>query len=133
MTCADSIFVGDEGTVFQVEISECISGATSIVAVGTATAIEFRFLPPSKLPLKVRTGVVSTPSVGADGLVEYTTLAGDISTAGTWKLQVRVRFPNGVWRTTVATFVVLAPIEPVHYFDPLSAGVSVSGVAVSLT
>jgi len=139
MSCTDSIHVGDEGTVFEVTVTECVpdpdnEGETieSAVAVGTATSIEFRFLLPDG-SLKVRTGSITTPSLGADGKVEYAAAAGDLSQAGNWKLQVRVGFSTGKWRTVAASFPVLSAIEALHYFDPTPAVATAGAPAVSVS
>jgi len=117
MTCTNSIHVADEGTVFEVTITDCDeNGDAVVVDLSTATVIEFVFVLPS-LRVKRRTGTVSTPP-GTDGKCRYVAAPGDLSEAGTWKLQVRVGFPSGVWRTEETTFPVELPIEPLHYFDP---------------
>lgn len=43
---------------------------------------------------------------GEDGLMYYITVAGDIDEAGSYKIQGRVTLPNGIFYTTVDTFMV---------------------------
>jgi hypothetical protein len=43
---------------------------------------------------------------GKDGKMYYITVAGDIDVAGNYKIQGRVTLPNGIFYTTVDTFIV---------------------------
>ncbi len=43
---------------------------------------------------------------GTDGLIKYTTISGDLDIGGTWKIQARVVFPTGEWKSSVDEFIV---------------------------
>jgi hypothetical protein len=91
--------VGDVGTIIQLNLGQDVADATTI---------EFRFDPPRGATF-VRTGAKVT--TGSDGLVKYTTVAGDLTDAGLWKVQARIVTPSGEWYGDLTEFTVKANIE----------------------
>ncbi len=62
--------------------------------------------------LKSPSGIVTTHTAtfyttGADGIMQYQTVADDLDESGDWRLQGRVQFSNGNWKTTRGVFTVL--------------------------
>jgi len=96
MSCCEEIHVNDVGTQFVVTIVDCDDVAVDISAF---TPLQITFAKPDG------TTVVQTASFytdGTDGKIYYTTIAGDIDTAGTWQLQGLV----GGFYSSIGSFTV---------------------------
>mgnify|MGYP001610167951 CR=1 FL=1 len=52
------------------------------------------------------TKVAAFTTDGTDGLLQYATIAGDLSEAGTWTTQAGLVFSDFTGRSSVATFIV---------------------------
>lgn len=84
-------YVGDTGTIIQLDTGASLTGATSL-------SIE------AKRPDGT---VVSWAATAVDGTkVQFVTLANSLNMAGDWKLQARVTLPTGTWTGEVATLRV---------------------------
>lgn len=98
---ADEIHVGDVGTRFLVTIMD---GATA-VDVSTATVKQILLKKPSGVILTKSASFVLT---GADGRIQYFSIAGDLDLAGFWHIQAYVEMPAGKWHSDVQLFEVHA-------------------------
>jgi hypothetical protein len=99
MALPQEIHVDDVGSVFKVTIYD---GAT-VVDLSGATSIVLTFKKPNKaLVRKTATNFTD----GKDGVVKYTTVAGDLDIAGNWKLQAEVLFTSGHWWSNIVEFPV---------------------------
>lgn len=87
------IHVNDIGTNFVIELLDGVG----IVDVSTATAMYIIFTKPATatIPFEVvqQTAVFDTD--GTDGKIKYITIANDLDTAGTWKIQGVIHMPSG--------------------------------------
>lgn len=101
MSCADTIKVGDIGTVFRMTVIDCATSA--IVDLSSQTAMVYTFKKPDGT-LITRTPVFTTD--GTDGVIEYTTIASDIDAAGQWFLQAKVTITAGVFTAGQISFEV---------------------------
>lgn len=103
--CENDIHLGDIGTVFEATIKDCKDGVSSIVDVSGATTKEIIFKKPDGSKL-TKTAVFKTD--GADGIIQYVTVAGDLDQVGIgWKLQAYLILPSGSWRSSTYQFTVL--------------------------
>ena len=113
MACEDILFLGDTGTSIEFLIKECDNSDPDnpvevIVDVHNATTMVITFLKEDGT-----TSVVTNPAVGfltdgTDGIIRYITLSDTLDVTGTWKAQLRVTMPGGVWYTTIIKFKVKA-------------------------
>lgn len=93
------IHVGDVGTVFEVTVQE------NGVALNISTATTKQIL------LRKPDGTVLTKSAafvtnGTDGKISYTTIAGDLSSEGQWKIQAYIVLTTGSWHSDAQRFDV---------------------------
>ena len=91
MTKANEPCVDDVGTNFDITIKEWLSGTHTVVDLTGATSLSFVFEFPSG-ETKTRTASIQD---AANGLLRYTTEAGDLSEAG--QLIVQPQFTVGSW------------------------------------
>lgn len=98
-SCADTIKVGDIGTVFRLTIIDCSTQA--VVDLSSQSAMVFNFKKPDGTIVQ-KTPVFTTD--GTDGQVEYTTVSGDIDQAGQWFLQGNVTITAGQFSTGIVPF-----------------------------
>lgn len=110
MSCLAPIFIDDEGTVFRITIQECITNVLSPVDVSTQTAMSFIFKKPDGTTLTKASPPVVFTTDGTDGVIQYTTVTGDIDQAGVWCLQAEVTLPTGIFRTSIIKFDVEAKL-----------------------
>ena len=103
MAC-NEIHKSDIGTIFRVTVKDC----TLILDVSAATTKEIVFGKPDGTVL---TKAAAFFSDGTDGIIQYTTVSGDLSAAGDWSIQAHVIFSGGEWRSDVGAFKVHANIE----------------------
>lgn len=105
MAIADcEIHAGDIGTVFEIALKDCSVDPPVPVDLTGVTTIEIIFKKPLKGKL-TKTGVVVNPP-GTDGLINYTTIEGDLDVVGNWEIQVRVVFPTSTRSSDIDTFAV---------------------------
>lgn len=92
--------IGDTGVVITLTIHD---EADAVVNISTATTKQFIFSKPDGTAATV-TAVFGTD--GSDGVLKYTTLAGDFDKAGNWQVQAKVIAPSFTYHTAPATFIV---------------------------
>jgi hypothetical protein len=97
----DEIRVDDVGTVLECLIKD---GPVIVDLTGYTTA-EIRLKKPDGTVV-TKTGIVPVPET--DGLVTYTTVAGDLDQEGPWRIQAHVALPGGDWRSDIDCFTVHA-------------------------
>ncbi len=108
MVCTSPIFIGDEGTIFRLTVTECVNGVDAAVDVSSQTAMSFIFKKPGGTLLTV-TPVFTGD--GTDGQIEYVSLTGDINEVGVWCLQGEVTLGAGnFFGTSVIKFDVNAKL-----------------------
>lgn len=101
-TC--EIHVGDIGTVFLVQVQECIDGnSIAPVDLSDATAVYLAFANHQGRTFRVPANFTTD---GTDGQVQYSTVTGDLDAEGRWRLQVLVETPEGSWSSDVRVFSV---------------------------
>lgn len=86
------LHIGDIGTVIRVTITE--NGSPLNVA-GASTKEIVLFKPSGAVVVKAAAFTTN----GADGQIQYTTLAGDLDDVGVWYVQARVVLGAGTWTT----------------------------------
>ena len=64
------------------------------------------FLKPDETTLVVNNPEVKFLTDGTDSLIHYLTVASDLDQVDTWKAQLRVTMPTGVWYTSTISFKV---------------------------
>lgn len=95
-----NIYINDYGTNFIITIYDESSG---IVDLSSATSLLFNFVKPDST-LITKTGSLYTD--GTDGIVQYTTVSGDLDTAGNWRLQVLTTFSSSQLHSNIYNFKV---------------------------
>ena len=102
----DAVHVGDVGTELVCEIVEYdeTTGADVAVDVSGATELTIYLTKPNGTVL---TKTASLDTDGLDGKIVYATISGDLSVAGTWRIQAYVAGVGG-WSgsSREASFVV---------------------------
>lgn len=108
MSTGSAIHVEDAGTTFEVTVTDdCVPPVA--IDLSSATLLEFCFQPPTGAPF-ARTPVFV--SGGTDGKLSYVTVAGDLVSAGSWKLQVHYVLPGNIERRAdVLSFVVKENVQ----------------------
>jgi len=102
MAC--QIHEDDIGTKLLLTVNHCDVVPVSVVDISTATSLSI-FIKKQDNTVLSRSGILNT--TGLDGKMYYTTVAGDIDVAGTYKIQGRVTFPSTAsYRTSIGTFQV---------------------------
>ena len=96
-----SLHVGEIGKGFVVTI---LDSTGSPVNLSIATALTFSFLTPSGKVLSVTPRLTTN---GVDGSLTYTTVAGDLSEEGVWRLQATVTLASATLHSDITTFSVL--------------------------
>ena len=100
MACIiEEIHKDDFGTIFRATIRD----GSVIVDISTTNNKEFTFQKPDCSSLAV-SGVFLTD--GTDGIMQYTTVEGDLDQAGNWQIQGKVIFASSSWNTNVHKFKV---------------------------
>jgi hypothetical protein len=99
MAIVEEVHVGDIGTIFRATLHD--NGVA--LDVSSASTLEFTFQKPNGTTL-TKTAVLTGD--GTDGVVEYTTVSGDIDLHGDWKIQAYVVLPSGNWRSSIVEFKV---------------------------
>ncbi|MBT8448859.1 MAG: hypothetical protein KJO69_04170 [Gammaproteobacteria bacterium] len=98
-SCAEEIHVGDIGTVFRIALTDC----DVAVDLTGATTLEIIFLKPDATSV---TKTATLFGVATDGVIQYSTIADDLDTAGIWKMQAKITLPTGTWSSDVEKFRV---------------------------
>lgn len=105
-TCKSEIHLNDEGTAFDVTITECllVNGILIDVPVdiSTATLSQIKMKPPVG-DTKIFTAIVID---APNGVIRYITEAVDLDELKGWKIQGRVEMPTGKWGSVVDSFTV---------------------------
>lgn len=97
--CTQEIHQNDIGTIFRVTIYN----GTPILDVSGATTKQILFQKPDG------TAVTQTAAFftdGTDGIIQYTTISGDLDQVGRWKLQAKVTLATGTWTSCSQKFKV---------------------------
>jgi len=94
------VHVNDIGTVFRIAI---VDNTNTVIDISTATKLDFIFKKPDGT-IMTKAGALFTN--GADGIIEYVTLSGDINQTSKWKIQAHVILPTGEWFSTIGEFYV---------------------------
>ena len=96
---ANEIRVGDIGTTFQLTFKD----DGSVVDISSASSIIFYLQGPDDLTLTKTASIVSG---GTDGKAKYSTVSGDLGSAGTWRIQGKVVFSTTEYSSDIHTFEV---------------------------
>lgn len=105
MSLLTNVHVGDVGTLLVVTVQD-ENGA--VVDISTASTKQILLKKPDKTTLLTKAASFATD--GKDGVLNYTTIAGDVDQAGDWQIQAKVILPTGTWFSTVSTFQVDADL-----------------------
>lgn len=95
----DEIHKGDVGTILRVTVTD--DGAAVDISAATT----------KQLWLRSPSGAVSTKTAtftgsGTDGKLQYTTIAGDLSSTGDWQIQAYCVFSSSSFLSQIGTFTV---------------------------
>ncbi len=102
------IRVGDTGTVFLLSI---VDEVEDVINISSATTLNVRFGKPDETSIDRAGEFVNG---GADGLMKYTAITGDLDMSGKWRIQAHIITPLGEWRSEIETFWVKENLaEPV--------------------
>lgn len=103
MASVEEIHVGDVGTIFNLTIKDRQKNGTktTLDVSGTTTQIVLKIPGGSKL---VKSASFVTD--GTDGQIQYTTVSGDITVPGNWKIQAIVTSGTNVWNSEIKSFKV---------------------------
>jgi hypothetical protein len=98
MAC-EEIHQNDIGTQFKITLNDC----DTAVDLSAATVKQIRFTKPSGTVL---TMTASFYTDGTDGIITYTSVAGDLDELGTWKIQAYVEVNGGKYSSSLQSFKV---------------------------
>lgn len=96
---ANEIHVDDIGTLFTITLKD----GEDPVNISSASVKVIVFVSPNGGRTEKTADFLTD---GTDGKIKYTTIAGDLSVSGLWKLQARVVVPAGTWHSDVYNFMV---------------------------
>ncbi len=99
----EEVQLNDIGTHFEAVIYDG-PDSSSIVDVSLATTKQIVF---QKSDRTVYIATAEFKTDGTDGIVRYVTVDGDLTPKGDWKLQARVKLPDGEWNSNILEFKVL--------------------------
>jgi len=97
----NEIHVSDIGTIFEITVKD---GASTLNISGASTK-QIIFKRPDKQTV-TKSALFKTD--GTNGILKYTTVAGDLNQSGTWSLQVHLVLAAGTWRSDITDFEVYA-------------------------
>jgi hypothetical protein len=100
---ANEIRKNDVGTIFYGTIYD-----TAIVNLSSATVKQIILLKPDTTVIQKDASFVTD---GTDGKLSYTTVAGDLSCCGIWKVQWLITLSSGTWYTDIKTFKVYSNLN----------------------
>jgi hypothetical protein len=95
----EEIHVGDIGTVFKITFKD----GTSIIDISGATTKNIIFCKPDGTKA-TKAGTFTTD--GTDGILQYTTVTGDLNIQGVWKIQGFITTTSGSWYSSIGYFEV---------------------------
>jgi len=98
---AREIHVDDVGTRLKITV---LDGGTG-VDISSATLRQIDFRKPDDSTL-TRTASIFGDGSESSGVMYYDSVAGDFDQAGNYKLQGKVSFPSGTYKTDIYTFKV---------------------------
>ena len=101
---ANEIHLNDIGTVFEITLMD----GDVVVPLDTATSLQVLFLKPDQ---SIATKTATLKTDGTDGILQYTTIDGDLSAIGKWKVQARVETPEGKWSSDIQEFKVYKNLD----------------------
>ena len=96
---ADEIHQSDIGVILQFTVQE----AGTAVNISTASTKTIKLVKPDDSVLS-KAGSFTTD--GSDGKLQYTTVSGDLDTAGTWHAQLYLVMTGWTGHTSIVPFVV---------------------------
>jgi len=99
------LHVGDTGTKLRRTVKD---GGLPVDLTG-ATVTDFLATTPKGVAKKWTASILTPP--GLDGILQYVTLAGDLSEDGEWQLQVHLTLPTGDWHSAREVFKVEANLK----------------------
>jgi hypothetical protein len=99
MSDKSEIHVDDIGTEFRCTMYD----DSTIVDISSATTLELIFKKPDNTTF-TRTAELYTD--GTDGKLTYSSIEGDIDSAGQWNLQVKLILTDGTWYSDIYKFTV---------------------------
>lgn len=97
---SSEIHVEDIGTQFTLTI---LDEDGAVVDISTATTKQITFYKSDKTILVVSGSFVTD---GTDGKMKYVTVAGDLSVAGTYRVQGYIVIGSAAWHSDIVTFQV---------------------------
>lgn len=100
MSCLSVFSYGDIGTVIRGTIYD---EAGAVQNISDATVKRFIFKKADGTVIQ-RSGSFYTD--GSDGKIQYTTVSGDLNSAGRWRVQPYVETPDGSWTGDTEEFFV---------------------------
>ena len=104
MAYVEELHVGDIGTVVRATINDTDSaGVASVFNASGALTKQLIFRKPDGTKL-IKDASYTTD--GIDGKIQYTTISGDLDTAGAWNVQAYIVTPSGTWYSSVGSFKV---------------------------
>ena len=90
---------GDIGTAIQVTVT--LEDGTTDISAATTRTIKVR-----RPDGTTASWTASFDTDGTDGVLTYTTIAGDLPQAGAWSGQAYLVFPTGTWHSEPFDFTV---------------------------
>ena len=93
------IHLDDVGTSFEITLYDC----DGIVDLTGALSLLYKFTDPNGVTTQKTASFLTD---GTDGKLVYNTIAGDLDSVGTWKLQAYVQLATGSWNSNIETFKV---------------------------
>lgn len=94
---ANEIHQNDIGTQFRCTIKD----DTTPVDLSSASSLQLIFTKPTGAQL-TKTAFLYTD--GTDGIIYYNTVSGDLNEVGQWKIQARIVFSTGTWKSDIKRF-----------------------------
>lgn len=105
MSFIEELHLNDIGTILRVTIKDKQSdGSSSVLDISGATTKQIILLKPGGDKL---TKTASFYTDGSDGIIQYTTVEGDIDEVGRWQIQGSIVTSGGEWKTDISNFKVL--------------------------
>ena len=108
MATTTSVHVNDIGTIFRLTIKDT---AGTAIDVSTALATKYLYFQKPDGTKVVQTAAFYTD--GTDGIIQYTTVDGDIDQAGNWQIQGFVDITDGEFFSSASSFTVLSTLYTV--------------------
>lgn len=96
---ANEIHKDDIGTIFTITVYD----GSSVADISTATDKRIIFKQPDGNSLTVSGSFYTN---GTDGKLTYTTVTGDLSVDGRWRIQAYLTFPSGKFKSDIGVFRV---------------------------